>query len=114
MATRLLRPLRSPQTWQERQARVVQRAHSELERVVTRIALNNTKTTLVAFKSLTVRVDISELYKQLPQVGLAQVGRPCHVGGRPTSHIALQGPRAGACGTGCADRPPRVEVFKMG
>ena len=30
------------------------------------IALNNTKTTLVVFKSLTARVDIPELHKRLP------------------------------------------------
>ena len=103
-----------PKTRQERQARVVRCAHSELERVIAWIALNNTKTTLVVFKSLTAHADISELYKQLPRVGLAQVGRPCHVGGRLTSHVALQGPRAGARRTGCADRPPGVEVFKTG
>ena len=84
-----------PKTWQERQARVVQHAHSESECIVTRITLNNTKTTLVVFKSLTAHADISKLYKQLPRVGLAQVGRPCHIGGRPTSHVTLQGPRAG-------------------
>ena len=52
-----------PETRQERQARVVRCAHSESERVVAWIALNNTKTTLVVFKSLTARADISELYK---------------------------------------------------
>ena len=79
-----------------------------------RIALNNTKTTLVVFKSLTVRADISELYKRLPQVGIVQVGRPCHVGGHPMLRIALQGPGAGARRMGCMDRPPRAEVFKTG
>ena len=52
-----------PETRQERRAQVIQHAHSESECVVTRIALNNTKTTLVVFKSLTARADISELYK---------------------------------------------------
>ena len=52
-----------PETRQERRAQVIQRAHSESERVVARIALNNTKTTLVVFKSLTAHADISELYK---------------------------------------------------
>ena len=93
---------------------MIRRAHSKSERVVARIALNNTKTTLVVFKSLTVRADISELYKQLPRVGLVLVRRPCHVGGRLMSHVALQGPGAGAHGTGCADRPPGAEAFKMG
>ena len=102
-----------PETWQERRAQVIQRAHSESERVVARIALNNTKTTLVVFKSLTARADIPELHKRLPQVGLAQESRPCHVGGCPTSRVALQGPGAGAHGTGCMDGPPRAEVFKM-
>ena len=103
-----------PETWQECQAQVVRRAHSELERVVARIAPNNTKTTLVVFKSLTARADILELYKQLPRVGMAQVGRPCHVGGCLMSRVALQGPGAGACRTDCADRPPGAEVFKTG
>ena len=93
---------------------MIRRAHSELERVVARITLNNTKTTLVVFKSLTARADISELYKQLPQVGLVLVRRPCHVGGRPTSRVALQGPGVGTRGTGCADRPPGAEAFKTG
>ena len=78
------------------------------------ITLNNTKTTLVVFKSLTARVDIPELYKRLPRVGLVLVRCPCHVGGRPMSRVALQGPGAGAHGMGCADRPPRAEVFKTG
>ena len=103
-----------PGTQQKRRAQVIRRAHSESERIVARITLNNTKTTLVVFKSLTARADIPELHKRLPQVGLAQVSRPCHVGGRPTSRVALQGPGAGARGTGCADRPPRAEVFKTG
>ena len=100
-----------PETWQERRAQVIRRAHSESERVVARIALNNTKTTLVVFKSLTTRADISELYKRLPRVGLVLVRRPCHVGGRSTSRIALQGPGAGTRGTECADRSPGAEVF---
>ena len=78
-----------PETWQERRAQVIRRTHSESEHIVAQIALNNTKTTLVVFKSLTARADIPELHKQLPQVGLAQVSCPCHVGGRPTSRIVL-------------------------
>ena len=52
-----------PETRQERQAQVVRHAHSKLERVIVQIALNNTKTTLVVFKSLTVHAGIPELYK---------------------------------------------------
>jgi hypothetical protein len=52
-----------PETWQECQAQVVRHAHSELERVVTQIALNITKTTLVVFKTLTVCADILDLHK---------------------------------------------------
>ena len=100
-----------PETWQERRAQVIRRAHSKSERVVVRIALNNTKTTLVVFKSLTVCADISELYKQLPRVGLVLVRRPCHVGGRSMLRVALQGPGADARGTECVDRSPRAEVF---
>ena len=100
-----------PETRQERRARVIRRTHSESERVVAQIALNNTKTTLVVFKSLTARVDISELYKQLPRVRLVLVRRPCHVGGRSTSRVVLQGPGAGARGTECADQSPGAEVF---
>ena len=103
-----------PETWQERRAQVIRRAHSESERVVARIAFNNTKTTLVVVKSLTACADISELYKRLPRVGLVLVHRPCHVGGRPTSRVALQGPGAGARGTECADRSPGAEAFKTG
>ena len=103
-----------PETRQERRAQVIRHTHSESERVVARITLNNTETTLVVFKSLTARADISELYKQLPRVGLVLVRRPCHVGGRPTSCVALQGPGVGARGTECVDRPPRAEAFKMG
>ena len=52
-----------PETWQECQAQVVQHAHSESERVVTQIALNITKTTLVVFKTLTACADILDLHK---------------------------------------------------
>ena len=103
-----------PETRQERRAQVIRRAHSESERVVARTALNNTKTTLVVFKSLTACADNLELYKRLPRVGLVFVRRPCHVGGRPTSRVALQGPGAGARGTERADRPPGAEAFKTG
>ena len=103
-----------PETRQERRAQVIRHAHSESERVVARTALNNTKTTLVVFKSLTARADNSEWYKRLPRVGLVLVRRPCHVGGRPMSCVTLQGPGAGMRGTECADQSPAAEVFKTG
>ena len=103
-----------PETRQERRVQVIRCAHSESERVVARTALNNTKTTLVVFKSLTACADNLELYKRLPRVGLVLVRRPCHVGGHPTSRVALQGPGAGARGTECADRSPAAEVLKIG
>ena len=65
------------------------------------IALNITKTTLVVSKTLTARADISDSHKRYPQVGLALVSHPCHVGGRPTSRVVLQGPGART------DRPER-------
>ena len=76
--------------------------------------LNITKTTLVVSKTLTARADISDSHKQYPQVGLALVSCPCHVGGRPTLCIVLQGPGVGASGTESTDRLPAVEVLKMG
>ena len=91
---------------------MVRRAHSELEHVVTWIALNITRTTLVVFKTITAHADISDSHKRYPQVGLALVSRPCHVGQCPTSHVTLQGPRAGTHRTDTMDRSPRVEVLK--
>ena len=78
-----------PEPWQEYWVGVIRRAHSELERVIAGIALNNTKTTLVVSKSLTAHVDISDLHKWYPQVGLVLVRCPCHVGQRQTSRVAL-------------------------
>ena len=101
-----------PETRQERRAQVIRRTHSESERVVAWIALNNPKTTLVDSKSLTEHVDISDLHKRVPQVGLAQVSCPCHVGQCPTLHVALQGPGVGACRMEHADRLPTAEELK--
>jgi hypothetical protein len=103
-----------PETRQEHWAQVVRCAHSKSEHIITQIALNNTKTTLVVFKSLTARADISESYKRLPRVGLALVSRPCHVGQRLTSCVALQGPGVGMSRTDSADRSPGAEVLKTG
>ena len=54
-----------PETQQKRRAQleVVRCAHSESEHVVMQIALNNTKTTLVVFKTLTVHAAISDSHK---------------------------------------------------
>ena len=93
---------------------MVQRAHSKSERIIAQIALNITKTTLVACKTLTVHAEISESYKQYPQVGLVLISRPCHVERRPMSHVTLQGPGAGMHGTDSADRLPVAEVLKTG
>ena len=51
------------ETRHEYRARVVRCAHSESERGVTWIALNNPKTTLVDSKPLTARADISDSHK---------------------------------------------------
>ena len=77
------------------------------------ITLNNTKTTLVGFKTLTVCVDILDLHKQFPQVGLALVSCPCHVGQRQMLCVTLQGPGVDTCGTEHTDQSPRAEVLKM-
>ena len=69
-----------PETHQQYQARVERCAYSKSERVIAWIALNNPKTTQVDFKTLTARADILNLYKRVPQVGLVQVSRPCHIG----------------------------------
>ena len=77
------------------------------------ITLNNTKTSLVGFKTLTAHADILDSHKQFPQVGLALVSCPCHVGQRQMSRVMLQGPEAGTCGMEHVDRLPGAEVLKM-
>ena len=101
-----------PETQQEYRAGVAQCTHSELKCVVMRIALNNTKATLVVSKTLTARADILDLHKRLPWVGLALVSRPCHIGQHPMSCVVLQGPGAGVCGMDIADRSPTAEDSK--
>ena len=54
------------------------------------------------------------LAQTIPQVRLALVSRPCHIGQRLMSRVTLQGPRAGMCRMECADWSPVVEVLKMG
>ena len=85
-----------PQTWLKHQALVVRPLPSESARCASRIALNNTKSNLGSFKALKARAGIPDAHKRHPQWGLVLPSHPCHVGGRPMSHIALQGPRAGA------------------
>ena len=101
-----------PETWHKYQTQVVQCAHSKSECVITWITLNNPKTTLVDFKTLTACADILDLHKQLPQVRLALVSRPCHVGQCPLSHVVLQGPGAGMHEMECTDRLPIAEDLK--
>ena len=101
-----------PETQQEYQARVVRCAYSKSERVIAWIALNNPKTTLVDFKTLTARADILNLYKRVPQVGLVQVSRPCHIGWCWMLCVTLQGPGAGAYRMDIMDRSPGAENLK--
>ena len=102
-----------PETQQKYRAQVILHAHSESECGIAWITLNNTKTTLVVSKSHTVCADISDFHKRYPQVGLVLVSHTCHIGQRWTSHVALQGPGAGAHGTECMDQSPRAEDLKM-
>ena len=85
-----------PQTWLEHQALVVRPLPSESARCASWIALNNTKSNLGGFKALKVHAGIPDAHKRRPQWGLVLPSRPCHVGGRPTSRVMLQGPGAGA------------------
>jgi hypothetical protein len=75
---------------------------------------NNTITTLVVSQALTAHAGIPDTHKQYARVGLVLASRPCHIGQHRTSCITLQGPRAGARGTECADQLPVAEVLKMG
>ena len=80
------------QTQQECQAWVVRPIPSESGRSGALIPLNNTNIILVCFKAPKARADDSASNKRLPQQGLVPPSRPCHVGGRPTSRDASQGP----------------------
>ena len=83
-----------PQVQQEYRAKVVQRIPSKLGRSGTLIPFNHTRTTLVHFKTLTMRVGTSASNKARPQRGLVTFvlpGRPCYVGRCPTSSVQCPG-----------------------
>jgi hypothetical protein len=80
------------QSQQEYRAWVVRPIPSESGRSGARIPLNLTKTSLGLPKTLEARAGPSGSNKRCPQRGLVPPSRPCHVGGRPTSRDALQGP----------------------
>ena len=80
------------QTQQECQAWVVRPIPSESGRSGALILLNITKSTLALLKTLKMRAGPSGSNKRRPQWGLVPSSRPCHVGRRPTSCAALQGP----------------------
>jgi hypothetical protein len=84
-----------PQNWQDYRARLVRRISSESGRSGALIPLNLTKTTLALLKTLKARAGLSGSNKRRPQRGLVPPSCPCHVGRRPTSRDASQGP--GGC-----------------
>ena len=81
-----------PQTWQEHRTTTLQRISSESGRSGTLIPLNLTKPTLGRPKAPKARAGPSGSNKRRPQRGLVLPSRPCHVGRRPTSRDASQGP----------------------
>jgi hypothetical protein len=81
-----------PQTWQKHRATTLRRISSESGRSGALIILNNTNIILVCFKALKTRAGLSGSNKRRPQWGLVPPSRPCHVGQRPTSRDASQGP----------------------
>jgi hypothetical protein len=81
-----------PQTWQEHRTTTLRRISSELGCSGALIPLNLTKPTLGCPKAPKARAGPSGSNKRLPQRGLVPPSRPCHVGRRPTSRVASQGP----------------------
>ena len=81
-----------PQNRQEYRARLVRPIASESGRSGALISLNTTKTTLGRLKTPKARAGNSASNKRRPQRGLVPSSRPCHVGRRPTSRVASQGP----------------------
>ena len=84
-----------PQNWHEYRARLVRRIPSESGRSGALISFNHTKISLAHLKTPKARAGNSASNKRRPQQGLVPSSRPCHVGGRPTSRAASQGP--GGC-----------------
>ena len=84
-----------PQTQQEDRATALRQISSKSGRSGALIPLNVTKTTLACLKTPQARMGLSGSNKRRPQRGLVPPNRPCHVGGRPTSRDASQGP--GGC-----------------
>jgi hypothetical protein len=81
-----------PQTWQEHRATTLRQISSESGRSSALIPLNLTKPTLGRPKAPKARAGPSGSNKRRPQQGLVPPSRPCHVGRRPTSRVASQGP----------------------
>ena len=100
-------------TWQKYQAWVVRRNPSESERTSALIPLNHTNTILGRLKALKTRTGFLGPTKACPQWGSEVLpGCPYHVGRRPTSRVALQGPGASAQGSGDAGRSATSERTK--
>jgi hypothetical protein len=81
-----------PQTQQEDRETALRQISSKSGRSGALIPLNVTKTTLACLKTPKARVGLSGSNKRRPQWGLVPSSRPCHVGRRPTSRAASQGP----------------------
>jgi hypothetical protein len=81
-----------PQNWQDHRAITLRRISSESGRSGALIPFNLTKPTLGRPKAPKARAGPSGSNKRRPQRGLVPPSRPCHVGGRPTSRDASQGP----------------------
>jgi hypothetical protein len=100
-------------TWQKYRAWVVRRNPSDSERTSVLIPLNHTNTILGRLKALKTCAGFSGPTKACPQRGSEVLpGLPYHVGRRPTSCVALQGPGASVQGSGDAGRSATSERTK--
>jgi hypothetical protein len=81
-----------PQNRHEYRARLVRWIPSESGRSGALISFNHTKISLAHLKTPKTHAGHSGSNKRCPQRGLVPPSRPCHVGGRPTSRDASQGP----------------------
>ena len=81
-----------PQNWYEYRARLVRRIPSESGHSGALISFNHTKISLAHLKTPKACAGNSASNKRRPQWGLVPPSRPCHVGRRPTSRVASQGP----------------------